>query len=129
MLKVGDKVRGISFKGVKTVTKNRTGYFRREFPLYVGECRYTAAGLLHEGDEYPSIWLAETGHGPEIGERPIEYPLVMQTKNDLVIVEFTGLTTGTIVEQGDSSVPVGYTSELWMPHTNRDVWEPCERPV
>jgi len=88
----------------------------------------TSDGRLYPHYPHPFVWFPETGHGPEVGERPVEYPLVMKSKKSGAIIEFTGRTSGTVLFNGNGGYDMGHFEDEWVPHTDARVWEPCERP-
>ena len=76
--KVGDLVRGIQFYGAFKLTASNVN--DSEYPLWVeteqGYFIFTEEGFIYPDNAYPSIWHAESGHGPEVGERPVWKPKV-----------------------------------------------------
>ena len=61
---------------------------------------------------------------PEI---EFKYPVYRKYKKDNLIVEFTGLQEGKVVQEGCTSPhPIGYISEGWTKHTDTDIWEECD---
>jgi len=71
MFKVGDKLE--SMRGPCEVTDIRANVddypVRAEYPNGAFML-LTADGRLMRRDKYPFVWFPETGHGPEVGERP-----------------------------------------------------------
>jgi len=55
-----------------------------------------------------------------------KYPIRMISIKSGVVIEFTDLTTGTIIKLlGDNnSYSIGYYSRYWCEHTNKDKWKP-----
>ena len=53
-----------------------------------------------------------------------EYPIYKIGKENGRIVKFTDLSVGTIIKVGsDNTYYVGYKTEIWVKHTEKDVWE------
>ena len=60
----------------------------------------------------------------EIKEQEATYPIYKKSKINGMVVKFTGLEDGVVVEAGNSSFHQGY-KRSWVPHTNTNVWEHC----
>ena len=119
MIKPGDKVRGIAFKGAVVVERGSIG----NYPLLVNGLSYTTEGFLEREHAYPSIWLADSGHGPEVGERPVWKP----TKPTPCKVWDYSKDSSRI------EVVIGYIEENNCPYKTLNTAyihaEPCEPPA
>ena len=59
-----------------------------------------------------------------------QYPLYFQLRDNSIIVEFTGLTYGTVVKESDKNEhKLGYYKEEWSKHTNCKNWTQIEKPI
>lgn len=62
-------------------------------------------------------------------EKKYEYPLVMLNRNEGDIWEFISLSSGTCLKEDDlGNYKVGDKADCLNPHTDKNVWQPCERP-
>ena len=67
-------------------------------------------------------------------KRIYDYPLYFEFTNvcdsdsEKFIVEFTGLTEGTIVQKTDSDWEIGHFDNEWIPHTDKDFWKEVDKP-
>ena len=64
----------------------------------------------------------------EIKEQEATYPIYKKSKSSGMVVKFTGLEDGVVVEAGDGVYQEGYKS-TWMPHTDTSIWEHCRFTV
>lgn len=55
------------------------------------------------------------------------YPIRFKWGYGGEVVEFTALSTGTTIESGEGSHPIGYHSTTFTQHTNKD-WAPVAMP-
>ena len=60
----------------------------------------------------------------EIKEQEVTYPIYKKSKSSGMVVKFTGLEDGVVVEAGDGVYKEGYKS-IWKPHTDTSIWEHC----
>jgi len=70
-------------------------------------------------------------HMKELGWIPpkFDYPLIMRHKVTGVVVEFTALRVGTVLDAVQAhGWKVGELYSYWLRHTDTAIWEPCERP-
>ena len=64
----------------------------------------------------------------EIKEQEMTYPIYKKSKSSGMVVKFTGLEDGVVVEAGDGVYQEGYKS-IWKPHTDTSIWEHCRFTV
>ena len=64
----------------------------------------------------------------EIKEQEATYPIYKKSKSSGMVVKFTGLEDGVVVEAGDGVYQEGYKS-TWKPHTDTSIWEHCRFTV
>lgn len=64
----------------------------------------------------------------EIKEQEATYPIYKKSKSSGMVVKFTGLEDGVVVEAGDGVYQEGYKS-IWKPHTDTSIWEHCRFTV
>lgn len=57
-----------------------------------------------------------------------EYTDVHDEESEKFIVEFTGLNEGTVVQKTYSDWEIGHFDNIWMPHTNKDLWKEVDKP-
>lgn len=78
-----------------------------------------------------NLWAGDinTCTPPTVGVSPerFEYPLYRKSRISGTVVEFTGLTTGTVLASGTRDCNVGDTITNIFSHLD-DWWEPCEKP-
>ena len=55
-------------------------------------------------------------------EEEFKYPIYKKDKNCSLVIKFTGLKDGVVVE-GTSIYSVGYKADDWYPHTDTNEWE------
>lgn len=67
-------------------------------------------------------------------KRVYNYPLYFEFTNvhdsdsEKFIVEFTGLTEGTVVQKTDSDWEIGHFDNTWFPHTDKNFWKEVDKP-
>lgn len=60
----------------------------------------------------------------------VKYPKVFKGKVTGVVVEFTSLTTGKVLELGEiADYEIGEVVTTWMSHTNTVKWKPVVTSV
>ena len=64
----------------------------------------------------------------EIKEQEATYPIYKKSKSSGMVVKFTGLEDGVVVEAGNNSFQQGHKGS-WVPHTDISVWEHCRFTV
>lgn len=66
----------------------------------------------------------------KIYEYPLyfEYSNVNDSESEKFIVEFTGLTEGTVVQITDSAWEIDHFDNEWYPHTDKDFWKEVDKP-
>lgn len=52
-----------------------------------------------------------------------DYPIYARSKYDEMVVRFDTLNAGKIVEEGHSTLPVGFYTTDWIDHTSKNRWE------
>lgn len=57
-----------------------------------------------------------------------EYSNVNDSESEKFIVEFTGLTEGTVVQITDCDWSLGHHDDEWFPHTDKDFWREVQKP-
>jgi len=136
VFEVGDKVRCHKWSGVAEIiyitsindmcyddyvitvkTKQRTQFY------------FTLDGKLDRNDAEATLRHAKTGSAAVVGDPPerFEYPIYRRSKAAGTVVEFTGVTTGTVLVSGTLNYRVGETLTTFLPHLD-DWWEPCSKP-
>jgi len=125
LFEVGNRVDSIHGKGIVTSVSD---YIHIELDDG-NSINVMLDGRAAKTDAYPYVWHADTGTPPAVGKTPekFEYPLYHKSKASGTVVEFTGLTTGTVLVRGNSTYHVGETLTSFRPHID-DCWEPCEKP-
>ena len=63
------------------------------------------------------------GEVEEIKEQEITYPIYKKSKTNGVVVKFTDLSCGFIVNRGDTLMDINDYSTTWKPHTTKSQWE------
>ena len=63
-------------------------------------------------------------------KRIYDYPLYFEYDKDSekFIVEFTGLSEGTVVQKTYSNWNIGHFDNEWYPHTDKDFWKEVDKP-
>ena len=56
-------------------------------------------------------------------DKPLDYPVLMQSKTNGQIVLFTEEKKGTVLNSGNSGYDVGCHSESWESANNKDTWQ------
>lgn len=57
----------------------------------------------------------------------LSYPVKMKWKSKaILVVEFTDVNTGTVIESDNNMYPVGWNSSAWQDATNHLCWEIVE---
>ena len=57
-----------------------------------------------------------------------EYNDIGDDRSEKFIVEFTGLTKGTVVQITNSKWEIGHFDDSWYPHTDKNLWKEVETP-
>lgn len=58
-----------------------------------------------------------------------EFTNVHDTESEKFIVEFTGLTEGTVIQKTYSEWEIGHFDNVWFSHTDKDFWKEVENPI
>lgn len=74
----------------------------------------------------PSWNWSEGDYRKRIYNYPLYFECILYSSK--FIVEFTGLTEGTVVQTTYSSLQIGYFEEAWQPHTDKNIWREVQKP-
>lgn len=57
------------------------------------------------------------------GKTVHKYPIYKKSRTNGVVVHFTALESGFVIDRGDTLLDIGHYSPSWEPHTTDDQWE------